>query len=291
MDGKRVQSFFSNEIKALLDRYTQFETLLPNSTTAGASHYGEDGRYVEALLREYLRKYLPRELDIFSGFILRPAVKTGSATRERTEETDTHSTQIDIIVYDSHNYPIYERFNECVIVPPEGVIGVISVKKTLNDMDIENECRNLRKISFLCKARSYSGSLRGPYLALVSMKSNIEKQKIDTHDWIMERIESVYKEEYEDDLKFDDIVGLITSLSEWSIFKRKPTKEPNSASLILMKHKEDEKHLGFQFILTGLLSVYYDSTRNQNRRPGFTAFPSNREEDRVLGKIECHGLR
>ena len=39
-----------------------------------------------------------------------------------------HSTQLDIIVYDSAKYPIFQRFGESVIVPPEGVVGIISVK-------------------------------------------------------------------------------------------------------------------------------------------------------------------
>ena len=218
MDGKRVQTFFANEIASLLNRYKQFETLLPNSVTSGASHYGEDGRYVEAIIREYLKKYVPKELEVLSGFILRPAVKTGTSTRERSPEVDAHSTQIDIIVYDSYNYPVYERFNECAIVLPEGVIGAISVKKTLNDNDVEKECRSLRNIAALCKSKSNSGPLRGPFLALVAMASNIHKENSDTFDWITDKIKSVYTDENVMSLKFDEIVGLITALNEWSIF-------------------------------------------------------------------------
>jgi hypothetical protein len=35
---------------------------------------------------------------------------------------------------------------------------------------------------------------------------------------------------------------------------------------------EDQLHQGFQYILSGILSVYYDKTRGGVKRPGYTAF-------------------
>ena len=34
-------------------------TLIPAKNRNGADHNGEDGRYVETLIREYLKRYLP----------------------------------------------------------------------------------------------------------------------------------------------------------------------------------------------------------------------------------------
>ena len=84
MDGKRLRDFWNQEVRALLAVYRQFETLLPSPDTDGAAHRGEDGRYVEALLRSYLQKYLPKDLEVLTGFILRPAVKTGENTLDLT---------------------------------------------------------------------------------------------------------------------------------------------------------------------------------------------------------------
>ena len=50
-----------------------------------------------------------------------------------------------IIVYDSAKYPIFQRFGESVIVPPEGVVGIISVKKHLHDTDVAHELSVLKK--------------------------------------------------------------------------------------------------------------------------------------------------
>ena len=154
MDGKRIREYWSNEMQALLDTYKQFQVLIPAKNRNGADHNGEDGRYVETLIREYLKRYLPKDLEVLTGFILRPAVKTGLKNKCRQDQQDMHSTQLDIIVYDSAKYPIFQRFGESVIVPPEGVVGIISVKKHLHDTDVPHELSVLKKAATLCKLRT-----------------------------------------------------------------------------------------------------------------------------------------
>lgn len=99
-----------------------------------------------------------------------------------------------------------------------------------------------------------------------------------------EKLKGIYEEV--EDLAFDDMLGYIGSMNEWSIFKRRPIKSnPCKADYILIEHKNNEEHFGLQFLLTGILSVYYDKTRNSTSRPGFTAFPSGRGHDTHLGSI------
>lgn len=279
MDGTTIQQFFKQEAQAMLDTYKNFETLIPSLSGNGAEHKGEDGRFVENLIRSYLCKYLPKDLEVLTGFIVRPAVKTGKNNKSRKKDSDKHSTQLDIIVYDSAKYPVYLRSNDTVIVPPEGVISIISVKKTLNDGDIEHELLALDNASKLCR----NENIREPYLALVSMDSNIEKQ--DSYQWIFDKMNKAYTSD--SDLSFDDMVGYIGALRKWSIFKARPKKDnPSEARYVLFEHNNnDDNHLGLQFILTGILSVYYDKTRSSISRPGFTAFPSGRAHDRELGII------
>lgn len=286
MDGKRIQKYWSNEMQAMLDTYKQFQVLIPAKDRDGADHNGEDGRYVETLIREYLKRYLPKELEVLTGFILRPAVKTGLKNKSRKTETDHHSTQLDILVYNSAQYPIFQRFGENVIVPPEGVIGIISVKKKLYEKDIVHEVQALKEASKLCRCRDDQNKpMRGPFLALISMES-FEKKKKTAEQWIFGKLREVYtKEDY-----FDDLVGYIGSFSKWSIFKRRPGTN-NIAEYICFEHNLEEEHLGFQFLLTGILSVYYDNTRNLISRPGFTAFPSYRSCDMKLGEIEVKAMR
>lgn len=292
MDGKRIQNHWSSEVEALVKTYQQFENLIPAEKGTGAQHRGEDGRYVEDLLREYLIRYLPSGLEVLTGFILRPAVKTGESGKERKTEQDKHSTQLDIIIFDSANYPVFQRFGNSVIVPPEGVIGIISVKKHLNDGDIQKECEALFNAATLCetlKSNDPTDKVRGPYIALISVKANIEKVKTDILEWIYNQMSTVYSGK--PDLTFDKLVGFVGALDEWSIFKRRPDNHLTGATYVGFKHKNGESHLGFQFLLTGVLSVFYDETRRNIRRPGYTAFPSRRSHDKTLGTIPCTRLR
>ncbi|GDY28343.1 hypothetical protein AHAT_42330 [Agarivorans sp. Toyoura001] len=293
MDGIRIQNYWSQEVEALIATYKQFETLIPSDKHEGAAHHGEDGRFVEDLIQEYFSKYLPKGLEVLTGFILRPAVKTGVSGRERRNDSDEHSSQLDIIVYDSECYPVFQRFGNSVIVPPEGVVAILSVKKHLNDGDVKKECEALWAASKLCRTQSSNDpndKVRGPYLALICMSSKIDKKKTDNLDWIFQKVTEAYSKD--ETPKFDDLVGYIGSLSEWSIFKRRPKgKKVVKAEFVNLLHKEGESHLGLQFILTGVLSVFYDETRKNIRRPGFTAFPSGRNHDKSMGEIECDGER
>ena len=288
MDGKRIQEYLSSEAKALLAVYRQFQTLLPDPTQDAASHKGEDGRYIESLIKEYLKKHQPKDLEVVTGFILRPAVKTGTQNRNRASETDTHSTQLDIIVYDSSHYPIFQRFGDNVIVPPEGVIAIISVKKKFNDGDFVSEVTALKKAAKLCRyTNERNEKIRGPFLAMIAMHS-IEKKTISTAKWIFNQIAPTF-DSSED--TFDELVGLISNIEGWSIFKRRPNNDSIKAQYISFTHNAGEEHFGLQFLLTGILSVYYDSTRNSRERPGFTAFPSGRHQNEDLGEIEVSKLR
>ncbi len=293
MDGQRLQKYWSQEVDALITTYKQFETLIPSFEHEGSAHRGEDGRFVEDLIREYLSRYLPKALEVLTGFILRPAVKTGESGKERKNDSDAHSSQLDIIVYDSETYPIFQRFGNSVIVPPEGVIGVLSIKKHLNESDVKKECEALWNASKLCRtisSNNQNDKVRGPYLGLVSIRSKIDKKKEDPLDWIFNKVKEVYN--VDEKPTFDDLIGYVGSLDEWSIFKKRPqSKNPTKADYVSLVHQNGESHLGLQFILTGILSVFYDTTRRNIRRPGFTAFPSGRKTDKSMGNIECMGLR
>lgn len=283
MDGHTIQNFFQQEALSMLDAYRNFETLIPAPNGNGAEHKGEDGRFVENLIRSFLVKYLPKDLEVLTGFVVRPAVKVGINDKSRKGDGDKHSSQLDIIIYNSAKYPVYLRSNDTIVVPPEGVICVISVKKTLNDGDIEHELTALKNASKLCRC----GKLRPPYFALVSMDSNINKKDPDTYDWIFSKMQALYQND--DDLSFDDMIGYIGSLKHWGIFKTRPNeKNLYQGKYVMFKHdKETENHLGLQFLLTGILSVYYDKSRSTVSRPGFTSFPSQRPHDRELGIINC----
>lgn len=280
LNGETLRRYWGDEVRALKDKIKAFEYLIPKSKSSkdgqkkkksGSDHNLKDGEYVESLLRETLQKYLPKRLEVLSGFIVRPAVKTGKAGRARKGKEDEHSTQLDIIVYDSLNFPILHQAEGTSIVVPEGVVGIISVKKSLEYGYIQDEIEKLRTAATLC--RSSQGKVRGPFLALIGMQPSKSWSCSLESRW--KEIQSAYQEEkVKKDLYFDDTVGYVGVLDQWGIFKTQPEGiNPREAKYIDFEFEADEAHLGLQFLLSGILSVLYDESRNTISRPGFTAFP------------------
>ena len=294
MKGERVRQFFNSETKALLALYKNIETLIPSATKRGSGHVAEEGRYIESILRNFLNKHLPNDLKAFSGFILRPATKTGKDDRSRRKnEVDQHSQQIDIIVYDHKNYPVFETFEEFAIVPPEGVVGIISVKKNLYYNQIEDELKSLKNAAELCHVKSYNNKImRGPSTCLIGFSNKVKPTKDFTEivQHIYKKIEATHSTEY-----FDYCLGSVIALNSFTIFKKRPNSETDfnqKAQYVAFNHsKEDEFHFGLQFLLTGILAAYYHETRKTEKRPGFTSFPTGRSHDIKLGEVKVEKLR
>jgi hypothetical protein len=78
----------------------------------GSAHWGEDGRYKEVILMNFLKRFLPNNIEVGTGFI---------------KDGDNISTQIDIIIYNS-SLPLYFKENDFIIVQPKSVLGIIEVK-------------------------------------------------------------------------------------------------------------------------------------------------------------------
>jgi hypothetical protein len=292
--GQRVRDLFNAEAKQLLSVFENIERLIPHSTNSGSAHSGEEGRFIEYLIRDFLNKHLPNQLEAFTGFIHRPATKTGNNNRtRRRKEIDKHSAQIDIIVYDKANYPFFEKFQEFVIVPPEGVIGLVSVKKALRTSEIDNELESLYKAVGLCYHTNQNGEVvRGPSTSIISFKN-----KLSPKSTFEKRLDSIYKkiQKKQVNLTFDQCIGQILTLDNFCIFKKRPNNEENfdkKANYVGFQiEDENDLHFSLQFLLTSILSAYYHKSRSIINRPGFTSFPTNKKHKITLGEIDVRKLR
>lgn len=295
-DG-RIKEYWSREMDALLNTYRQFQTLIPSERNAGAAHAGEDGRYVEYLIREYLQRYLPRDLEVLTGFILRPAVSCGNHDKSRKKDEHEISGQLDIIVYDSAHYPVYQRFGDSVIVPPEGVTAVISVKKHLRIADISHEIEMLGNVSGLCSHKKGDGiKARSPFTALVTMEDKIgERNK--RRPTAEQKGEKTYRklEEYyngQTPLFYDEMVDFVGSLSEWGLYKERISDKSNKkeTKYMLFEYDPDKCSLGFQLMLRNILDVYYANTSSVLSKPGFTDI-GNEGFTKCFGTITYHNQK
>jgi len=94
------------------------------------ANWAEEGRYKEVVLRNVIRRFLPENLNIGTGFILKDKKEI--------------SKQIDIIIYDN-TYPVLFREGDFVITSPENVKAIIEVKRKLypsRNPSVEEVLRN-----------------------------------------------------------------------------------------------------------------------------------------------------
>lgn len=268
--GQRVRNFFENEAETLFQKVKIVETLLPSESGWGASHKGEEGRYIEALIRSFLNRHLPDQLRAVSGFILLPSTKTGTNDRRRVETMpDRHSRQLDILVYDFGNYPVYERSEEFCIVPPDGVVAAISIKKTLRAQDIVGEIKSLIEVSALC-SDGFLGEkpkVRAPYTGIFAFNAERSGAASDSK-LLFDRIRPELN-----GIAYEHMVTEISVLRKYTISKYTKHDSPKGTARYVSVDGKDKGHISLQRMIQSILSVYYDPTRRlRSKRPGFVSF-------------------
>jgi hypothetical protein len=86
----------------------------------GDANWGEDGRYKEEKLKAILRNRLPNNLSVGTGFVL----------TQLTHNENIVSKQIDILIYDNTQPPIFNE-GDFVIVTQNSVRAIIEVKSKI----------------------------------------------------------------------------------------------------------------------------------------------------------------
>lgn len=93
----------------------------------GAAHWGEEGRFKEAVVKNLLRKFLPSNFSVASGFILKALGENDNA--------NVLSRQLDIIVYDN-TLPILFSEGDLIITTITNVRAIIEVKSRIDQHTI-----------------------------------------------------------------------------------------------------------------------------------------------------------
>ena len=109
----------------------------------GTSHELSVGEYKESILRSALRQYLPKRLGVAKGFIAFP---TKSELQDRggddydlwNLQSHVVSCQLDIIVYDNEKFAPILSESDFVVVSPDAVQAVISVKGFLKSENVKD---------------------------------------------------------------------------------------------------------------------------------------------------------
>jgi hypothetical protein len=101
------------------------------------AHYPSLGQYKERLLADTIRDFLPRTVEVGTGFVLFPHADEsppgGIELHDPLNQSAySISRQCDVLVYDVARFPPIFRDRDFVVVRPEAVRAVIEVKGSLS---------------------------------------------------------------------------------------------------------------------------------------------------------------
>jgi hypothetical protein len=86
-------------------------------------HYPSEGGYLENVVRSYLRRRIPKQFEISTGFI--SILDSATDTAGQKKFTRKVSRQFDILIWDKYNFPPLFQADDFVVVVPESVRTII----------------------------------------------------------------------------------------------------------------------------------------------------------------------
>jgi hypothetical protein len=160
---------------------------------------------------------------------------------------------------------VYERFEDFCIVPPEGVVGIVSVKKTLYGAHILNELTSLRDAARLC----LQPGRRGPFTGLFAFHVEKSLKSRSPQTALFSAIAEIYAGQ-----PFDVMITEASVFREFIVFKfRQTDSDRNGFAKYVNVECKAQGHIALQRLLNSILSTYYDPSRGSpHQRPGFVSF-------------------
>lgn len=105
-------------------------------------HWGEEGRYKEIILMDCIRRKLPSNVNVGTGFVI--------------GDQNTISSQIDIIIYRSEIPTLFQK-GDFVILTKESVLGIIEVKTKLCSENISDTFQKSHRNGMLIGNHIFNG--------------------------------------------------------------------------------------------------------------------------------------
>lgn len=121
--------------KSIAQEFKAYENRVRN--LIDSSNWADEGRFKEIILMNYLKRILPKNVSVGTGFVR----SNGEITK-----------QIDIIIYDN-TYPLLFSEGDFVVCAGECVLGIIEVKTKIQASkitEIINTANNNGKIIYDC---------------------------------------------------------------------------------------------------------------------------------------------
>lgn len=144
MANKIFNALIEEKTIAFLDGFNNISKHVFTSKEGVLIHPGEYGTYRERLCAQILKSFLPRNLEISTGFLI--------------NSNDEISSQCDIVIYDSSITPLLKSTEDQRFFPVESVIAIGEIKSILSKTEF---CTALNKLS---KAKSLKDRIQNPHI-------------------------------------------------------------------------------------------------------------------------------
>jgi len=155
MDSHNFQKSITQELDVIKNRVRNL---------IGNAHWGEEGRFKEAVLKNVIQRFLPKSISIGTGFILK-------------ENDDAHtdiSSQIDLIIYDNTK-PVLFKEGDFIITTETNVRGIIEVKSKINISNLREVVNSFNRLSIFPKiSNNEQGRIFKGLFAFENSIKNIE---------------------------------------------------------------------------------------------------------------------
>lgn len=248
------------EADALLGAADLFRDFVSSAHNSGSGHSGEEGKFTENLLTQFLRRSLPTRLSVGTGFVF-------------DQKSGRRSYQIDILVYDEAAYPVLLRYGDAVIIPWQAAVAAISVKKNLKKRDIKTEVQNLSEIGEIC-----GGSGRkAPYLSLVAFdcsysKHDFKKRGTRTFEGIEKGLPN-RPQGYSANELIDSVIVIGEFLVKKKRWKPQDQTERRKEVPYLWTGGKEQRSVTLMHLLHGIENVLYEGIFTNETRPFNRSFP------------------
>lgn len=146
----------------------------------GDAHWLSDGHHKEALIREFLCRYLPRTINISTGFV------------RATGKQQKCSPEIDILIFDPVKHPPYFNEGGLSIVPPSSVIAHYEVKTKFTKQSLKNALSTIVEVQLILSNSDVQSNLNNIWRCICFYECEDSRTSQSIMSTLKETISEIY---------------------------------------------------------------------------------------------------
>lgn len=217
----------------------------------GGTHWASDGTHKEIILQDVIKRFIPEQFAVSSGFIV-------------NDQGTESSKQIDILIYDKHS-PVFFRSSNFIIIPRRYVKSVIEVKTSISSAaKLRSALENLYSAQRIIDA--YSDDVYFGIFSFGYKKFNEKGAKVVSNE-IWQIVSDFYKSRaYEEQIE-PELIAKKYMITTVCINKMLYGLNWNQSYEINPSFKfYDTRNQSFNYFVSNLLNTIDENTINSSKK-------------------------